>query len=141
MLEASQVIRHMTFCLFFLGIAVLSDLAPKTNHMFHFTGKQQSTPNCPVQLVANFNPGTGSQSYRSSDKDCTTTAKYRLPFYLKDMGPRYNAISVGAHEARPGHHTQVRHLRQFFFFTEYIYIFKRTIDCIADMALEITVLS
>ena len=23
------------------------------------------------------------------------------------MGPRYNAISVAAHEARPGHHTQV----------------------------------
>ena len=103
----------MTFCRFFFGIAVLSDLAPKTNHMFHFTGKRQSTPNCPVQLVANFNPGTGSQSYRSSDKNCKTPAKYRLPFYLKDMGPRYNAISVGAHEARPGHHTQVGHLGQF----------------------------
>lgn len=53
---------------------VLSDLAPKTNHMFHFTGKHQSTPNCPVQLVANFNPGTGSQSFRTSDKDCTKPA-------------------------------------------------------------------
>lgn len=96
-----------------LGSAVLSDLAPKTNHMFHFTGKDQSTPNCPVQLVANFNPGTGSQSYQSSDKHCTGTAKYRLPFYLKDMGPKYNAISVGAHEARPGHHTQVRNFEIF----------------------------
>ena len=101
------------FVVSFLGIAVLSDLAPKTNHMFHFTGKNQSTPNCPVQLVANFNPGTGSQSFRSSDKNCTEPAKYRLPFYLKDMGPRYNAISVAAHEARPGHHTQVRHVQQF----------------------------
>ena len=112
MLEASEVIYQMTFSRFFLGIAVLSELAPKTNHMFHFTGKHQSTPNCPVQLVANFNPGTGSQSYSSSDKNCTKPARYRLPFYLKDMGPRYNAISVGAHEARPGHHTQVRHLGQ-----------------------------
>lgn len=103
----------MTFYRFFFGIAILSDLAPKTNHMFHFTGKNQSTPNCPVQLVANFNPGTGSQSFRSSDKNCTKPAQYRLPFYLKDMGPRYNAISVGAHEARPGHHTQVRYLGQF----------------------------
>ena len=110
MLIASEVICQMTFFRFFFGIAVLSDLAPKTNHMFHFTGKYRSTPNCPVQLVANFNPGTGSQSYRSSDRGCTKPAMYRLPFYLKDMGPRYNAISVGAHEARPGHHTQVRHL-------------------------------
>lgn len=93
---------------------ILSDLAPKTNHMFHFTGKNQSTPNCPVQLVANFNPGTGSQSYRSSDKTCTKPAKYRLPFYLKDMGPRYNAISVGAHEGRPGHHTQVQGFTELF---------------------------
>ena len=91
----------------FLVLAVLSSLAPKTNHMFHHTGKQQSTPNCPVLLVANFNPGTGSQSYSSSGKSCSRASHYRLPFYLKDMGPRYNAISVGAHEARPGHHTQV----------------------------------
>ena len=110
MRQASEVICQMTFCRFFFGIAVLSDLAPKTNHMFHFTGKYQSTPNCPVQLIANFNPGTGSQSFQSSDKACSRPAHYRLPFYLKDMGPKYNAISVGAHEARPGHHTQVSHV-------------------------------
>lgn len=75
--------------------------------MFHQTGKMRSTPSCPVQLVANFNPGTGSQSYRASGKSCSRPSHYRLPFYLKDMGPRYNAISVAAHEARPGHHTQV----------------------------------
>jgi len=75
--------------------------------MFHHTGKRQSTPNCPVLLVANFNPGTGSQSYSSSGKKCARASHYRLPFFLKDMGPRYNAISVAAHEARPGHHTQV----------------------------------
>jgi len=92
---------------YFLVLAVMSKLAPKTNHMFHHTGKRQSTPNCPVLLVANFNPGTGSQSYSSSGKSCSRPSHYRLPFFLKDMGPRYNAISVGAHEARPGHHTQV----------------------------------
>ena len=85
----------------------MSDLAPKTNHMFHFTGNRQSTPNCPIQLVANFNPGTGYQSYSASDKECTKAGQYRLPFYLNEMGPRYNAISVAAHEARPGHQTQV----------------------------------
>ena len=75
--------------------------------MFYFTGEHQSTPNCPVQLVSNFNPGTGSQSYRSSDSDCTKPAQYRLPFFMKDLGPKYSALSVAAHEARPGHHTQV----------------------------------
>ena len=79
--------------------------------MFHFTGKHKSTPNCPVQLVAIFNPGTGSQSYRSSDEDCTRSSQYRMPFFLKDLGPRYSAMSVAAHETRPGHHTQV--LRDF----------------------------
>ncbi|KAJ7394047.1 hypothetical protein OS493_003720 [Desmophyllum pertusum] len=85
---------------------VLSDLEPKTNHMFYFTGKHRSTPSCPVQLAANFNPGTGSQKYKSSNKDCTKPALYRLPFFMENLGPRYNAFSVAAHEARPGHHTQ-----------------------------------
>ena len=97
------------FC-FVPYLAILSALAPKTNHMFHHTGNRQSTPNCPVLLVANFNPGTGSQSYSSSGKKCDRASHYRLPFFLKDMGPRYNAISVAAHEARPGHHTQVDYL-------------------------------
>ena len=89
--------------------ALLGSLEPKTIHMFHFTGKQKSTPNCPVELVASFNPGTGSQSYSSSGEDCTRSSKYRLPFFLKDLGPRYSALSVAAHETRPGHHTQVLH--------------------------------
>lgn len=92
---------------FIFVAAILATLSPKTNHMFHQTGKMRSTPSCPVQLVANFNPGTGSQSYKASGKSCSRPSHYRLPFYLKDMGPRYNAISVAAHEARPGHHTQV----------------------------------
>ena len=91
--------------------ALLGNLEPKTIHMFHFTGKHRSTPTCPVQLVASFNPGTGSQSYSSSDADCTRSSQYRLPFFLKDLGPRYSALSVAAHETRPGHHTQV--LRDF----------------------------
>ena len=94
-------------CCSFVSKEILSVLAPKTTHMFHFTSDKQTTPNCPVKLVANFNPGTGSQSYSASGKSCPRAGHYRLPFYLKDLGPRYNAISVAAHEARPGHHTQV----------------------------------
>ena len=100
------VLEHSDVCFIFVA-AILATLSPKINHMFHQTGKLRSTPSCPVQVVANFNPGTGSQSYSASGKSCPRPSHYRLPFYLKDMGPRYNAISVAAHEARPGHHTQV----------------------------------
>ncbi|KAL9985240.1 hypothetical protein ACROYT_G007617 [Oculina patagonica] len=93
---------------------LLSSLDAKTTNMFHFTGKHRSTPNCPVQLVANFNPGTGSQSYQSSNKDCTKPSEYRLPFFMKDLGPRYSAVSVAAHEARPGHHTQGQGFKELF---------------------------
>lgn len=95
--------------------SLLGDLEPKTTHMFYFTGEHQSTPNCPVQLVSNFNPGTGSQSYRSSDSDCTKPAQYRLPFFMKDLGPKYSALSVAAHEARPGHHTQSQGFKELFY--------------------------
>lgn len=85
-------------------------LDPLTIPMFHFTGKKRSTPNCPVKVVPKFLPGSGSQSYSSSNKGCTRYAKYKLPFFLKNLGPKYNAFSVAAHEARPGHHTQVSYI-------------------------------
>lgn len=39
--------------------------------------------------------------------------RYNIPFFLDNMGPLYSEWSVNAHEARPGHHTQVV---QFYFF-------------------------
>ena len=95
-------------CLVNSSPGILNFLYPKTRHMFYFTAQKQTAPNCPVKLVANFNPGTGSQSYQRSDNKCSRPARYRLPFFLRDLGPRYNAISVAAHEGRPGHHTQVK---------------------------------
>ncbi|XP_068740559.1 uncharacterized protein [Montipora capricornis] len=107
--------RHKAMLTWFDTVnAILGSLAPKTNHMFYHTGEKQSTPNCPVLLVAKFNPGSGSQSYSSSGKSCSRPSHYKLPFFLKDLGPRYNAISVAAHEARPGHHTQVQGFRELF---------------------------
>ena len=73
-------------------------LDPKTSQMFYFTGKNHTTPNCPLEMVPDFNPSAGVPSYRSSDKACSRNAKYFIPFFLE---------SINAHEARPGHHTQV----------------------------------
>ena len=86
---------------------VLANLHPKIRNFFYETGTRASTPNCPVKMVAKFNPSSGSQSYSSAGGSCRRPCYYQLPFYLTPPGPRYNAISVAAHEARPGHHTQV----------------------------------
>ena len=85
---------------------VMSMLDPQTTDMFYFYGPKHTTPNCPVDLAPNFNPSSGAQSYRSSNKECTRNAYYNIPFFL-DRPKKYEEWSVNAHEARPGHHTQV----------------------------------
>ena len=81
---------------------------PNTVDLFYFTGDQHSTPNCPVKLRIDFNPSQGAQSYDSSDANCTTPCYYNIPFFLENLGPKFSEYSVNAHEARPGHHTQVK---------------------------------
>ena len=85
----------------------MSMLDPKTVKMFYFTGNKHTTPNCPVEMRPNFNPSSGAQSYQRSTSTCSRTAKYNIPFFLDRPGPKYEEWSVNAHEARPGHHTQV----------------------------------
>lgn len=85
---------------------VMSMLDPKTIHMFHFSGPKHTTPNCPVDLLPDFNPSRGAQSYLRSTKDCRRSSYYRIPFFLS-RPKTYEEWSVNAHEARPGHHTQV----------------------------------
>lgn len=87
---------------------VMSLLEPKTIPLFYFTGDKATTPTCPVDMRPNLNPSSGAQSYRRSDAVCSRSAKYNIPFFLEDLGPRFSEWSVNAHEARPGHHTQVQ---------------------------------
>lgn len=61
----------------------MSMLDPKTSQMFYFTGKNHTTPNCPLEMVPNFNPSAGVPSYRSSDRACSKNAKYYIPFFLE----------------------------------------------------------
>ena len=82
-------------------------LDPKTVDMFYFTGPKHTTPNCPIDLVPDLNPSSGAQSYEGSDRFCSRNALYNIPFFLENLGPRFSEWSVNAHEARPGHHTQV----------------------------------
>ena len=81
-------------------------LDPQTVNMFHFSGPKHTTPNCPVDMAPSFNPSRGAQSYRRSTKDCRRSSYYNIPFFL-DRPKKYEEWSVNAHEARPGHHTQV----------------------------------
>lgn len=89
---------------------VLSLVDPMTIDMFYMTGDKSTTPNCPVKMKAKFNPSSGSQSYSAAGKNCARPCYYMLPFFLLRPGPIYGAYSVAGHEARPGHHTQVRYL-------------------------------
>ena len=86
---------------------VLSNIEPMTTPMFYFTGPKATTPNCPLKMVAKFNPSSGSQSFSGGGSTCARAAHYQLPFFLERPGPIYNAFSVAGHEGRPGHHTQV----------------------------------
>ncbi|XP_028411290.1 uncharacterized protein LOC114533870 [Dendronephthya gigantea] len=86
----------------------MSLIDSKTINMFYFTGKKHTTPNCPVELHPDLNPSSGAQSYIESDYKCTEGAAYNLPFFLNNAGPKFSEWSVNAHEARPGHHTQVQ---------------------------------
>jgi uncharacterized protein (DUF885 family) len=85
----------------------MSLIDSKTINMFYFTGKKHTTPNCPVELHPDLNPSSGAQSYIESDNKCSRGAAYNIPFFLNNAGPRFSEWSVNAHEARPGHHTQV----------------------------------
>ncbi|KAL9953420.1 hypothetical protein ACROYT_G040839 [Oculina patagonica] len=93
---------------------VMSKLDPQTVNMFHFSGPKHTTPNCPVDMAPNFNPSSGAQSFSRSTKDCSRNAYYNIPFFLNRPGPKYSEWSVNAHEARPGHHTQVQGLVEHF---------------------------
>ena len=86
----------------------MSLLAPKTIPLFYFTGEKATTPSCPVKMQPDLNPSSGAQSYMEGNAECTTSANYYLPFFLENLGPRFSEWSVNAHEARPGHHTQVK---------------------------------
>ena len=86
---------------------ILARIEPMTIPMFYMTGDKATTPSCPLKMVAKFNPSSGSQSYSSTGKKCLSACRYKLPFFLKRPGPKYNLYSVAGHEGRPGHHTQV----------------------------------
>lgn len=87
----------------------MSELDPKTSKMFYFTGSKHTTPNCPIEMNPDFNPTTAVQSYRRSNSFCSQPAQYNIPFFMENYGPRYQEMSINAHEARPGHHTQVNY--------------------------------
>lgn len=89
----------------------MATLYPKTINLFHFTGPYQSTPNCPVELVPNFNPSSAAPTFQESDPQCSRPSIYSIPFFLQRPGPKNEEWTINAHEASPGHYTQVGYLR------------------------------
>lgn len=86
----------------------MSMLAPKLIKLFYHTGNKITIPNCPIDMLPSFNPSSGAQFFQSTKAACTTPASFGLPFFLENHGPRFSEWSVTAHEAWPGHHTQIQ---------------------------------
>lgn len=90
----------------------MATLDPKTIDMFHFTGSYQSTPNCPVELIPNFNPSSAAPTFQESDSVCSKPPVYTIPFFMQRPGPKNEEWTINAHEARPGHYTQVGYVNK-----------------------------
>lgn len=65
-------------------------------------------PTCPIEIYPHFNPSQGTMFFEESDETCSTPTKFKLPFFLKRYGPKFQEWSVVAHETRPGHHSQAQ---------------------------------
>ena len=88
--------------------STMAMLAPKLIPLFYHTGRKITVPNCPMKMFINFNPSSSAQSSRPSDASCRKATRYNLPFFLDNFGPKYSEMTVTAHEAWPGHHTQLQ---------------------------------
>ncbi|EDO31412.1 predicted protein [Nematostella vectensis] len=100
--------RWAKFCRQVMGM-----LYPKITDLFYFTGAKITAPNCPVEMLPHYNPSNGAQFFKES-KTCAQPSYFGLPFFLKDYGPIFQEWSVTAHEARPGHHTQIQSVNEHF---------------------------
>ena len=86
----------------------IARIRPKLTSLFYFTGNKTTVPTCPVSMAINFHPLFSVQSYRSGTSTCQGPGLYRLPFFVDRMGPKFLEVAVNAHEANPGHHTQMQ---------------------------------
>ena len=88
--------------------ATMGMLAPKLVPLFHHVGKKNTMPNCPIQVIANFNPSAGVQVFFEPEGTCRRPAYYALPLFLNNYGPKFTQWIMIAHETWPGHHTQLQ---------------------------------
>ena len=86
----------------------MSMLSPKLIPLFYHTGDKITFPNCPIEMLPSFNPSSGAQFFLRTGEACTKPARFGLPFFLENHGPRFSEWSVTAHESWPGHHTQIQ---------------------------------
>ena len=70
-------------------------------------------PVCKVKVRFDFSPVNPYHSYGEGDSDCTYLAEINIPFFLERPGPKYEEITVMAHESYPGHHLEVSGIKYF----------------------------
>ena len=59
-------------------------------------------------MIPNLNPSRGFHTYTPSDADCTKSAKYNVPFFKDNLGPKFEEYGACSNLLRPGQHTQVK---------------------------------
>lgn len=111
----SRVQRLVTDDLLVL-LKVMSLIEPKTLPMFYFTKENATTPTCPIEMIPNLNPSRGFHTYTPSDADCAKSAKYNVPFFKDNLGPKFEEYGAISNLLMPGQHTQVKiHLYRAFY--------------------------
>jgi uncharacterized protein (DUF885 family) len=70
--------------------------------------EKQILPKCKVEVHFDFSPANPYHSYSEGDKACTHLAEISIPFFLDRLGPKYEEMTVMAHESYPGHHLEVK---------------------------------
>lgn len=58
-------------------------------------------------MAFDYTPANAFYSYGEGNVKCSSLAKIYIPFFLERPGPKYDELSVMAHETYPGHHLEV----------------------------------
>ena len=80
----------------------------KTNQLVLLRGEQNNCSDVPCFHGNEFQ----SLGFRmellakQSTSTCKGPGKYKVPFFVDRMGPRFMEFTVNAHEASPGHHIE-----------------------------------
>lgn len=94
--------------LFPTTVQKVSELKKKVQSAFYVEGDKRILPTCKLKIEFDFSPANPYHSYKEGTADCSRLAVMNIPFFLERPGPKYEEVTVMAHESYPGHHLEVR---------------------------------